>query len=60
MDNIKMQLICHIALFHAIKENIIKLKQFCSIFFNYTFTFCATLDKNCSKKLHAKIEKVAM
>jgi len=29
------------------------------IFFHYTFTFCAILDKNCSKKLHVKIEKVA-
>jgi len=28
-------------------------------FFNYTLTSCAILDKNCSKQLHVKIEKVA-
>jgi len=49
IDNIEAQLIRHIALFHAIKENRTKLKYFCSIFFNYTFAFCAILDKNCSK-----------
>jgi len=56
-DNIETQLIRHIARFHAIKENRTQLKEFCSIFFNVTFTFCAILDKNCSKKLHEKFEK---
>jgi len=66
IDNIQTQLtqlIRHIALFHAIKEDRTKHTVnsfvFCSIFF-ITFTFCAILDKNCSRKLHAKIEKVAI
>jgi len=58
IDNIETQLTRHIALFHAIKENRSKLKL-AVFFFNYNFTFCAILDKNCSKKLHVKIEEVA-
>jgi len=59
IDNIETQLIRHIALFHAIKENRTNWNSFVVSFFSYTFTFCAILDKSYSKKLHVKIEKVA-
>ena len=60
IDNIETQLIRHIALFHAIKEDRTKLKQFCSIFFITLLHFTQYLIKNCCKKLNAKIEKVAI
>jgi len=57
-DNTETQLIRHIALFHAIKENRTNLNNF-EVSFLFTLKFCAILDKNCSKNLHVKIEKVA-
>jgi len=53
-----MQLISHIALFRAIKENGTNLNSF-EVSFLFTLKFCPILDKNCSKTLHVKIEKVA-
>jgi len=44
--------------FHAIKDNRTNLNSF-ELFFLFTLKFCAILDKNCSKRLHVKIEKVA-
>ena len=51
------QLIRHNPFFMQSKR--IELNWNSFLFFNYTFTFCATLEKHCSKKLHAKIENVA-
>ena len=59
IDNIETQLIRHIALFHAIKENRTSLNSF-KVSFLFTLKFCEILDKNFSKKLHVKIEKVAI
>jgi len=44
--------------FHAIKENRTNLNSF-ELSVLFTLKFCAILDKNCSKRLHVKIEKVA-
>ena len=44
--------------FHAMKENSINLNSF-EVSFLFALRFCAILDKNCSEKLHVKIEKVA-
>ena len=59
IDNTETQLISHIALFHAIKKDGTNLNSF-EVSFLFTLKFCAILDKNCSKKLHVIIEKVAI
>jgi len=58
IDNTETQLIRRIALFHEIKENRTNLNS-SEVSFLFTHKFFAILYKNCSKKFHVKIEKVA-